>query len=416
MRNANAISKFMITLVLAAGVFAFATQCGKAADDSASRNMVVVFVNGDARIIHETGKEEAAKIGLLVREKDQIKTTNGSVDLQTRTGSAVRIREFTTITVASLAGKNGGESKIKMDHGGLLANVKKASSNENFSVVTPTAVAGVRGTKFSVDVQDGQQPRVKVVDGKVAMAPRVAALDNYTSEEIESSETLSQLKNLEKQEIVLEENTEGTLDPKVEEKVLRVSEAIEASREESKAADAADESTTDDVAAKEESRKKSLEAIEKLESVQTLVAEVKQAPASQAAPVQKKEAEFTAQEKVESQTLVIVDPSLLEKVAESQEKGNGTADVAIVQQIQQDRAQKEEKILDVVKKEAEKNELSTDEEIKAHYNKLEKIILKNGTTISGAVIAQTGNVLMIHSKNGVQRVNKSEIEAQEFLY
>ena len=378
-------------LVLSLAVALIAVQCNKkAGDTAANRSMVVVFVTGDVRVIRgDSGNEEPLKVGQVVRPNDQIKTTQGKVDLQTRTGSAIRISESTTLTVASLAGGEGGETRLKMNHGGILANVQKASSAEEFSVVTPTAVAGVRGTKFGVNVAEDGRPRVKVIEGKVAMAPHVAALDNYSKEEIDANPTLKKLAQLEESEIVLEDKTEGSLDPKLEDQVVEVNKAIETARKEEK--------SVDEVA-----------QIKEVDELAT-VAEKKEAPA-----VQKKEAEVSLQEKLDIETLIVVDPGILEKISAAPSTANAEPDTKVAEAIQEDRRAKEEKILDLVKKEAEKQTFNSEEELEEHYQTLETIIMKDGTVYTGAVIAQTGNYYIIHTPKKVERVKRSDIKEQRF--
>jgi len=407
-KSMNHIAIGLVVAVAAAGIF---SSCGKKAEAS-NRNMVVVFVTGDAHVVKPTG-EVAATIGMVVNETDQIKTTTGSVDLQTRAGSAIRIREFTTVTVAGLEGPSGGNTKIQMNHGSLMANVNKASASDNFSVVTPTAVAGVRGTRFSVDVQDGQSPKVKVVDGKVALAPRIAALDNLSQEQIDSNPELKKLSELSATtEVVLADKTEATLNPELEKKVIAVNEVLE----EAIAASAPKESEKAEPSAKAEKEapkaapaivfnETQLKQIEKKSSDLNKVVESEKGNL-----VSTKEAVFTAQEQVDQETLVAVDPKIMEKVA-----GKEKVDTAALESIKNDRAKREEIVLKKIEEAAAGEDLKSDEAIKNHYDKLEMIILKNGEKISGAVIAQTGDVMVIHSSKGVRRVNKAEIEAQEFL-
>lgn len=385
--NAKRITGLLLIVALI-GYTVACSQQTKKSDDTA---MVITFVTGDAKIVHTAAStEDAAKIGMVVRESDQIKTTTGTVDLQSRTGSAIRVREFTTITVAKLAGTDQNETRIGMEHGGLLATVNKNTSNEEFNVVTPTAVAGVRGTTFSVDVEDGQRPRVKVVEGKVAMSPRIAALEEFTEEEIASSEELSKLAEIQAAgEIVLEDKTEGTLDEKLEAQVIKVNEALK-------------------IAKKEE---KKIEDIALSPEVTETVQLIKKVEKKEIALVETKEAEFTPQEEVEHQTLVVVESEVLAGVIDK-----GENSVESISKLKDIRAEKEEIILQKIEKAASQQKLESEEEIKKHYNKLELITLKSGEKISGAVIAQTGDLMVIHSADGVRRVEKSDVEAQEFLY
>ncbi|MEM5804186.1 MAG: hypothetical protein QW350_05635, partial [Candidatus Aenigmatarchaeota archaeon] len=81
---------------------------------------------------------------------------------------------------------------------------------------------------------------------------------------------------------------------------------------------------------------------------------------------------------------------------------------------EEERKINEEKILKKIEEEASKKKLASEKEIKNFYNKLEIINLKNGNKITGAVIAQTGDILVIHTPKGIVRVNKNDVESQEF--
>jgi hypothetical protein len=381
-------------LILAVAVYSVACS-GQTKKDVLDSVMVVTFVQGDARVVHTaSGAEEPATIGMVVKEADQIKTTSGTVDLQSKTGSAVRVREFTSITIAKLAGKNGSTTRVDMNHGSILASVKKASADEDFSVVTPTAVAGVRGTTFSVDVQDGQRPHVKVAEGKVAMAPRISALEGFSQEQISTSEQLQKLATIQSAgEVVLEDNKEGSIDPKIENRVILVNKALlEAMKSE-----------------------KSLAQIDKLPAVVDTVKMANEIKENTGSAMDVKTAEFSAQEQIDQQTLVAVTPDVLAKVA-GQSSADGKPDVAAVEQLKEIRSQQEEIVLKKIEEYASKKDLNSDEEIKKQYNKLELIRMKSGEQIHGAVIAQTGELMVIHSADGVKRVKKDDVDSQEFLY
>ena len=215
--------------LLVASLFLITVSCKEQANKEASRSMVIVFASGDASIVRN-GETIPAKVGTVVKENDVIKTTQGTVDLQSRDGSAVRVREMTTLSVSSLMGTKG-ETKIEMKHGQILANVKKASKDQEFNVVTPTAIAGVRGTTFEVQVFEGfddnrvSNSSVRVLDGKVAMKPRIVALENVSQEDIEKSPKLKKLAELQNKEIVLDDASRGSMDPELEKKVALLNNA-----------------------------------------------------------------------------------------------------------------------------------------------------------------------------------------------
>lgn len=357
--------------------------CGKKDTSSAQKptSMVIVFTSGEATIV-KGAERIPAKVGLLVSQNDEIQTTNGSVDLQTRGGSAIRVKEFTTIKVSSLIG--GGETKIAMKHGGLLASVKKSSASEEFSVVTPTAIAGVRGTTFTVELEnEGASPRVKVLDGKVAMSPRIAALERADSQTIAKDENLSKLVSIQKKnEVILEANTAGTLDKAVEQKIMALNAAVEQAEQNNQA----------------------IAEVVKAEAVQQISSDIDNAEKT----VIKEESKVTAAEAADKATLVAVDSDIVEKVI------TGQSDATSVDAMREQRTEREEAVIADIQKEASKTELKSQDEIRKHYNKLETVIMTDGKQYNGAVIAQTGGILVVHTEQGVVRLNKGQVASIEF--
>ena len=383
--NQKVSFKTLTGIVLSAAFVGTVISCGdkKSAAAEAPQPMIVVFASGQSKVIR-AGKDMDARVGLIVNQDDTVKTENGTIDLQTKGGSAVRIHEFTEVSIAKLTNK---DTKLSMSSGNILATVKKESSDENFRVVTPTAIAGVRGTTFSVEVMDGREPRVKVLDGKVAMAPRIEALENYTEEEIEKSPTLKKLSDLSVQnEVILEEKMEGTISPEVEKTVSDASDKIVDARKNNKPVEES---------VKAEEVEKALETAKKEEKA-----------------VKVEEVAITAQEKTEAETLVVVDVEAFQKIIDSKDAAS-VADAT--KTIEEQRQEKQEVILKKIETEASKTTLNSEEEIKKHYDKLELIIMKNGDQIKGAVIAQTVDQLVIHTSEGVKRVEKDQVSAQEFL-
>ncbi|MBI39199.1 MAG: hypothetical protein CMF59_06345 [Leptospiraceae bacterium] len=369
--------------LLAASLFLITVSCKGQANKEASRSMVIVFASGDASIVRN-GESIPAKVGTVVKENDVIKTTQGTIDLQSRDGSAVRVREMTTLSVSSLMGTKG-ETRIEMKQGQILANVKKASSDQEFNVVTPTAIAGVRGTTFEVQVFEGfddnrvSNSSVRVLDGKVAMKPRIVALENVSQEDIEKSPKLKKLAELQNKEIVLDDASRGSMDPELEKKVALLNNAAAENSDSTEALKIAEEQADD----------------------------ISNAAGEDKALI-KEDSEVTVKDRMESATLTAATPEMLEKLesGSNQEAANEIAEV---------RKKQQEQILAQIEEEAESQKLESEVEIRKHYQALEKIVLKNGEVIRGATVAQTGNILVIHTADGVRRVSKAEIASQNFL-
>ena len=383
---------FSVRLLLPILLVVFAASCGGKEQDSGakSKSMIVVFASSDPKIIRGN-QEMVAQIGSLVVEGDVIKTEKGKLDLQTRDGSAIRVSQFTTITVTKLIADN---TTLQMQNGQVLASVKRASKGENFNVVTPTAIAGVRGTTFKVELYDETQPpRVKVMDGKVAMAPRIAALDKMSKDDIAKSKSLSKLAAVAKsQEVILDGKTEGQIDPKVNEQVKAVNAAIVKA-----------------VASGETGKADNLAIVSKA------AVDLGQ---SKVTAVKKENSEITVQEMQETSTLVAVDKKTFDSIAANPGGASAppAAAVAELKKVHEEkRNAKQEAVLRRIEDEASKKKLGSDTEIRNQYQRLEMVVLKSGETLRGAVIASTNSVLVVHTTNGVKRVRKSDVQAQEFL-
>ncbi|MFK8137868.1 MAG: FecR domain-containing protein [Bdellovibrionales bacterium] len=67
--------------------------------------------------------------------------------------------------------KKEGNTKIRMFYGRIRGVVSKTGPRKKLRIITPTAVAGVRGTDFSVS-SSGSKTEVNVIRGKVELRPK----------------------------------------------------------------------------------------------------------------------------------------------------------------------------------------------------------------------------------------------------
>ncbi len=341
--------------------------------------LLVTFVTGNVKIIQKSeagAKELDAKVGMKVKMGDAIKTENGKIDLQTKTGSTIRIREMTVLNIDQLASLEGGETKIQLEHGNVLANVQKSTSKEEFKVATPTAIAGVRGTVFSVEFDPFEKKsKVEVMEGKVSMQPRIALLEKVSKEEIEAKPELKKLAEIQSKEVIIEENKQGFLNPQVEKQIVSINEQSEEVSEPEKI----------------EIKSEDMQKLDKIEN-----------------KIEVKNFTPTPELILEKETMISLNQEELNQVEETQNIGQ------ILEKKHQEVKIKEEQILKKIEEQASKKQLKTETEIKQQYNKLEVITLRDGRKITGAVIAQTDDVMVIHTPKGIIREKKENIQSQEF--
>lgn len=343
-----------IRLILAA---LLAAQCGYRPSEAAKTSMLVVFATGDVFVTAQGKAEAPAAVGMVVHANDQIRTEEGTVDLQSSRGAAVRVREYTTLSVTEIRSK--GPTLLSLKRGIILAKVPKATQSESFEIKTPTAVAGVRGTTFSVAIDENARSQVRVIEGQVSMAPRIVVLEGKTPEQIQADPLLKRLAGIQAQALVLEDQMQGKLDANLEKKLAEAQEG------------------------------------QKLEEIES------------AKPVVSEKVEIPAREALEARTLVTVNPEMIDKAI------SGEPQIARDIAAEHDRVR--EGVMDQILKEVSTVEMKTEEEIRKRYARLELITLSSGEKVRGAVIAQTGTSLLVHTTSGVRKIPRAELVYQEPL-
>jgi len=150
------------------------------------RYVVVDVAQGQAEVlVHGRGKPVALKEGELVRVGDVIRTgPDSTVELRWMKwagGMRIKIGPNTWFTVRR-ANENRStkeeESRVRVEEGQIWVRLRRAlRGRSKFEVETPTVVAAVRGTIFSVAVGEDGQSRLEVYEGTV----RVTGLKGGTA-------------------------------------------------------------------------------------------------------------------------------------------------------------------------------------------------------------------------------------------
>ena len=132
---------------------------------------------------------EAAAEGASLPEGASVKTgADGEVNLVWPGGSAVKVFPLSVVKLdASRRSADGGsKTELDMQQGRTLSKVAKLQTTDSvFSVKTPTAVAGVRGTTFDTSIDPASAAvSVAVVSGSVFVAVgdiEVAVAEGFAS-------------------------------------------------------------------------------------------------------------------------------------------------------------------------------------------------------------------------------------------
>ncbi|HSV96013.1 MAG TPA: FecR domain-containing protein [Spirochaetota bacterium] len=199
-----------LTLVCLIVVASLWMGCAKAVDEYAT----VMFFIGDVKI-----NDAATEIGAMIKENDRLVTAGrSSCDLKIG-DSIIRIKENSKVLISQLMRKGAVENTaLGLEVGRMLCKPKKLMKKESFLVKTPTAVAGVRGTKFTVEADIMKTTRIKVYEGSVKVIKRVEKLEGSIEKIMEGAPAVE-----EKEKVVVTENDVKKATKRVDEILARES-------------------------------------------------------------------------------------------------------------------------------------------------------------------------------------------------
>ncbi len=133
----------------------------------------VVALHGNVRIIEKSGNTVKATTRSKLRSGDQIITSEASsVTLRFADGSELLLLANSRAQMDTLSahGDNGMvDTRVRLKSGQIDTRVNKLRKDSRFEIITPTAVAAVRGTAFRISA-DGDIMRNEVTEGVVNVA------------------------------------------------------------------------------------------------------------------------------------------------------------------------------------------------------------------------------------------------------
>ncbi|MFO1479745.1 MAG: FecR domain-containing protein [Turneriella sp.] len=170
----------MRNLIISTAVVALvAIGCGEKKEQASLDSAKFTYVKGDVLV---SGKP--ATLGQTVSKDATIEVKNNSMAvLQFSSAASITLKANSVLSIANLAKNDAGKPVIELSQSNGSSFSKIAKGQSDFSIKTPTAVAGVRGTSFELEVGNGKTTKIKLLEGKVAVA-KVEA--NDTPEEVKA--------------------------------------------------------------------------------------------------------------------------------------------------------------------------------------------------------------------------------------
>lgn len=149
------------------------------ASAATSRVAIIQSLSGTVQVKKSGGSKQFKAFAKMSLNEGDVLTTsaNGKAVLQFANGTSeddkMSVSANTTLTFSKLSDRNGTRTKVSMFNGQAWVDVKSISTkNDEFTLETPTAVMGVRGTHLmvSVDPLTGET-RLTVAAGVVNTQP-----------------------------------------------------------------------------------------------------------------------------------------------------------------------------------------------------------------------------------------------------
>lgn len=154
-------------IMMAAAVAFVAVGCGEKKQQTQSLDSAkFTYVKGDVLV-----GGQPASLGQAVSKDATIEVKKNSMAvLQFSNAASITLKANTTLSIANMNKGSNGAPVIELSQSSGSSFSKIAKGQSEFSIKTPTAVAGVRGTSFELTVGNGKVTQIKLLEGKVAVA------------------------------------------------------------------------------------------------------------------------------------------------------------------------------------------------------------------------------------------------------
>lgn len=144
---------------------------------------LVIAVEGQVNVTRNESKDQRSLIvGDLLSQQDVVQALNGSALIKFADQSRLLLKANSTIRMASLQFYDPSQlvnTRVELLKGRVKAQVKKISNkNSRYEIVTPAAVAAVRGTEFRVENEKNDKGKAVMRAELLTGALEVVSGDN----------------------------------------------------------------------------------------------------------------------------------------------------------------------------------------------------------------------------------------------
>jgi hypothetical protein len=165
-------------------LISFGISCGGKSEklttesNSTAQPVQITFFSGDAKVVHKN-VETKPELGMSLDSDDVILTgENGNIEILVRESGLVKIAKNSSVMVSSFSRDSEiSDTNVHINYGKIVTVVRKEKKNENYNVVTPTLVAGVRGTSFMTSVENPNANGQSIACAKEECIVKVSVLE-----------------------------------------------------------------------------------------------------------------------------------------------------------------------------------------------------------------------------------------------
>lgn len=170
------IRVFSIALIMLTALLGLWAVHARAASGIVSVRSVTGSVETQAKVDAEW---KSAKAGDTLGNGARIRTgKGGEAMLAWPQGHVVKVFQLTSLTIESATSDaNREDTQLKADSGKVFSRVKALTSKDStFKIRTPSALAGVRGTEFMVEIVDDKTSKFSLLEGKLDIVTDTAEM------------------------------------------------------------------------------------------------------------------------------------------------------------------------------------------------------------------------------------------------
>src|SRR5690606_36012578 len=150
-----------------------------------ARDVAVIFAHGNVGSIDNDQGEHAVEIGQKLAEGARVRVgENSYLSLQFADGSITRVMSNSVVQLVKVREQGKTVSRIiELERGAVDVSVtprdaggkRRKHAGSTFAIITPGAIAAVRGTRYDVTVSEAQDTTSSVTEGTVGVSSRTAA-------------------------------------------------------------------------------------------------------------------------------------------------------------------------------------------------------------------------------------------------